>query len=223
MNSWSWVGIVCAILSLVLSISIIIYLCCSGECYGIENISFGDASVAALGTIVGLLIGWNIYRTIDAEVKLKTMDERYNKIIEEKMQKMQVYNDASAEFIQGILVLSNSNTNNYALAYERFVLALFHFIESDMVNDKTIESCICNMEESLKKTKCNINLNNGKIEEKINVIIKKGRLGKELVCKICELEQKRKGAGNGGKTHSAAPVTSAKKADSAGQGEGAAR
>lgn len=56
---------VCSFLFLVISIGLVVYLLCIGKNCDIKNISFGDASVTVLCTIVGLLVGWNIYSTID--------------------------------------------------------------------------------------------------------------------------------------------------------------
>ena len=100
MRFWSWVGIACAFLSFVISISIVIYLCCIGECFGIENISFGDTSVAILCAIVGLLIGWNIYTVIDihkikeefSALKVEVNDNMERSLIESHRSMALMYN-----------------------------------------------------------------------------------------------------------------------------------
>lgn len=68
-----WVSI--SIFSLALSVGIVIYLCCSGGSFGISHISFGDASVTVLCTIVGLLVGWQIYKTIEVDNKMVELKE----------------------------------------------------------------------------------------------------------------------------------------------------
>lgn len=72
MKTIYWLSIA-SFLSLVLSIGVIVYLCEEGGCYGIKNISFGDASVSVLGAIVGLLVGWQIYKTIDIDKKMENV------------------------------------------------------------------------------------------------------------------------------------------------------
>ena len=74
--------------SLVLSIGVIIYLCKEGECYGIKNISFGDASVAVLGSIVGLLVGWQIYNALELNKKVKELERMYTFIQKEMYDKI---------------------------------------------------------------------------------------------------------------------------------------
>lgn len=48
-------------ISLIISVTTAIYLCCQGGCCGVKNISFGDASISVLEAIIAILIGWNIY------------------------------------------------------------------------------------------------------------------------------------------------------------------
>lgn len=67
-----------SIISLILSVTIIGYLCSQGGCSGIKNISFGDTSVAVLGAIVGLLVGWQIYNALDLNKKVKDLEGLYN-------------------------------------------------------------------------------------------------------------------------------------------------
>lgn len=54
-----------SVISLIIAVTTAIYLCCSGGCFGISNIDYGDTSVTVLSAIVGLLIGWSIYTAID--------------------------------------------------------------------------------------------------------------------------------------------------------------
>lgn len=74
-----------SILSLALSVSIVIYLCCSGGIYGISHISFGDTSVTVLCAIIGLLVGWQIYKTIDIEKKVDLISNGSRDAIAEDM------------------------------------------------------------------------------------------------------------------------------------------
>lgn len=76
-----------SIISLILSIAIIWYLCSQGGCSGIKNISFGDASVAVLGAIVGLLVGWQIYKTIDIDKKIDAKIDEEVKVSRYLMEK----------------------------------------------------------------------------------------------------------------------------------------
>ena len=70
-----------SVISLIISISILIYLCCSGGNCGISNINFADTSVTVLGTIVALLIGWNIYSVIDFKKQSQQINDKGNEVI----------------------------------------------------------------------------------------------------------------------------------------------
>lgn len=99
--------------SLVLSIGVIIYLCKEGECYGIKNISFGDASVAVLGSIVGLLVGWQIYNALELNKKVKDLEELYNNLRKDVSDKMKIYKyelDKKSE--DSIKEIKNENSIN---------------------------------------------------------------------------------------------------------------
>lgn len=112
--------------SLVLSIGVIIYLCKEGECYGIKNISFGDASVAVLGSIVGLLVGWQIYKTIDIDRKMENVKSIARKEAESTI-------DNYIHVFNAKMILSYT-LNRYTTAdVERF-----------------IDGCIKSLDESIK-------------------------------------------------------------------------
>lgn len=64
-----------SVISLILSLCIVAYLCYSGGSFGISHVSFGDTSVTVLCAIVGLLVGWQIYKTIEANNKMVELKE----------------------------------------------------------------------------------------------------------------------------------------------------
>lgn len=188
-------------ISVILSISIIIYLCYNGGCFGIENISFGDASVSVLGTIVGLLIGWQIYKTIDIDRKLEEVENRYRSVVNEEMSKVSYYADASAKYIQGIIVFQNMYTEQYGLSYSLFSEALLDYIKAGIQVDKNVDNCISNMEQFIKQKmewnlrKEEITYDYGKAVSYINQAIEIGNgLGAERIKKLVNLENRRKRA-----------------------------
>lgn len=86
MKFWHWVGIVCAILSFVVSAGIVIYMCHNGGCFSIQSISFGDVSVAALGAITAILLGWNIYSVIDMKNLKDETEMRVDRMVNERIE-----------------------------------------------------------------------------------------------------------------------------------------
>ena len=191
MRFWSWVGIACAFLSFVISISIVIYLCCIGECFGIENISFGDTSVAILCAIVGLLVGWQIYNTIGVDKRMKGFESKFKSFVDKEISKSSSYTNASAEFIQGVIILSHNETENYALAYDLFSRSLAHYIESGVDINKHADACIFNMERSFKK-KWKDEFDFTLTEQSVSISLKSGVLNREQIKKLVSLENRRK-------------------------------
>ena len=152
-----------SIISLVLSISIAIYLCCSGGSFGISNISFGDTSVTVLCAIVGLLVGWNIYNALDLNKKIsdsvkknKTMQEdiRLSFIdLESKRIQTEEYTMGITDFVQGFAMLGgNSNSVNYMQAYRVFVSSILHFTRCDNQVHENISTVLKNMTVCLDST-----------------------------------------------------------------------
>ena len=88
MKAIYWLS-VASFLSLVMSMGVIAYLCKEGGCYGIKNISFGDASVSVLGAMVGLLVGWQIYNVLDLKKEWKENKLKIEKI-EELVKSIQI-------------------------------------------------------------------------------------------------------------------------------------
>lgn len=74
---------VMSIVSLIASIGVVVWMCHKGDSIGFENISFGDASITALGAITAILLGWNIYSVID----IKSIKKDYDKFKDELVQK----------------------------------------------------------------------------------------------------------------------------------------
>lgn len=160
-----------------------------------ENLSFDYMGIiiGILSLLVGTLVGWQIYKTIEVDKKIESVESRYKSMLDNELYKMSAYTNASAEYIQGIVILSHPNTIHYAQAYETFALALFHYAESKINIEDNANNCIYNMEESFKKKEhWNISYDYRKMEDAIKQIIENGGLKKDLIEKICELESKRK-------------------------------
>lgn len=111
MKTIYWLSIA-SFLSLVLSIGVIVYLCEEGGCYGIKNISFGDASVSVLGVIVGLLVGWQITNAITIDKKIDKINEITSKIVEEKIKDYDHHVEAVTKQLYGIVLLAEGRNND---------------------------------------------------------------------------------------------------------------
>ena len=150
--------------------------------------------ISSLSILVAILIGWQIYQTVGIERKIRSLDKKYNAILESKVKRIVKYTDAMTEFIEGIVVLSNPNTTNYIIAYNTFVFALSHYIDSEMGDNDMAQLCIDNMETSIQKCKKGTIdiVYNTKTTDMINKIIRSGKLSYEQTIKICELEKTRK-------------------------------
>lgn len=92
-------------ISLIIAVTTAIYLCCNGGCLGISSINYGDTSVVVLTTIVGLLIGWNIYTVIDTKSEVAKLKE--------ERAKLQEYVKANRNYAIGI---TNFTNQKYGIA-----------------------------------------------------------------------------------------------------------
>lgn len=155
----------------------------------ILGLDYIGAIVGILALLVVFTVGWQIYKTIDIDNKINSMDKRFGEIVNNRISKIQAYINASTEFLQGVTILSNSGTVDYSVAYETFFIALGHYVEADINVENNVDNCIFNMEESVKNIKTfNYsfsfeNMNN--IHEKI---MKSGKLKTEQIEKIVDLK-----------------------------------
>lgn len=134
MKFWSWFGIICAILSFAISVGIIVYMCHRGGCFSIQNISFGDASVTALGIITAILLGWNIYRVIEDKDKIKKeVLEEVNKELAKSQYKF--YNSFITEEITLANIYMNSKDWENALQFLSLMGKRYKWIANDYNKD----------------------------------------------------------------------------------------
>lgn len=148
--------------------------------------------VGLLALLIGFLVAWQIYKTIDVDKKLSTIEFRYKSIVKKEIDNATLYTKASTEFVQGISILSNMYTDNYAVAYETFVISLLHYIEAGVDVNNHVDNCISNMEESLKKKEhWDMGYDYERINNTIKQIIEKGSLKKEMIDRIYGLEEER--------------------------------
>ena len=165
MKAIYWLS-VASFLSLVMSMGVIAYLCKEGGCYGIKNISFGDASVAVLGAIVGLLVGWQIYNVLDLNKRVKEIDDKNEIIInntenalvdiqrkckeaiekcDELRCKTEEYAIGMSDFVQGLVFMKEEPM----VSYRMFVSSILHFTRCDNQVQTNIDSSLSNMEYCL--------------------------------------------------------------------------
>ena len=155
--------------------------------------------VGILSLLVTALLGWQIFNAITFENRIKKLEKKYK----EKLKKASLYIDASAEFVQGVIVLSNERTIRYGVAYESFAISLLHYVESGFDVIKKSDNCISNMEYAFKKMSSDKDreYDYTNVEDAINNVIKKQKvLGNDSIKRLNNLEKMRKKfVGNGSK------------------------
>lgn len=147
--------------------------------------------VGILSLLVTALVGWQIFNAITFEDRIKKLERRYK----EKLKKSSLYIDASAEFVQGVIVLSNERTVRYGVAYESFAISLLHYVESGFDVIKKSDNCISNMECAFKKMSSDKDreYDYTNVEDVINNVIKEQKvLGKDSIKRLNNLEKMRK-------------------------------
>lgn len=113
-------------ISLIIAVTTAIYLCCQGGCYGISNINFGDASVSVLGTIVGLLVGWNIYNVID----VKGIRDDYEGLKAELNASIEEQNTERTRLREYVDILQNFTMANVRMTENKYGDALALYCDS---------------------------------------------------------------------------------------------
>lgn len=146
--------------------------------------------VGVLSLLVTALLGWQIFNAITFEDRIKKLEKKYKK----KLRQASFYIDASAEFVQGVIVLSNERTVCYGVAYESFAISLLHYAESGFDVIKKLDNCISNMECAFKKMHSDKDreYNYTNVEDVINVIKEQKVLGKDSIKRLNNLEEMRK-------------------------------
>lgn len=132
---------------------------------------------------------------------INEMNENSRKMIEDEKSKISIYTDASAEYIQGLIVFQNMYTEQYGLSYSLFPKALLDYINAGIQVEKNVDNCIFNMEQFIKQKiennlrKEEITYDYGKAVSYINQAIEIGSgLGAKRIKKLVDLENRRKNA-----------------------------
>lgn len=126
--------LILSVISIVLSLGSIGYMCYKGGCFSIQSINFGDASVTALGAITAILIGWNIYRVIDDKDKIKKeVLEEINKELAKSQYKF--YNSFITEEITLANIYMNSNDWENVLQFLSLMGKRYKWIANDYDKD----------------------------------------------------------------------------------------
>ncbi len=150
------------------------------------------AIIGVLSILVTILLGWQIYNVLEINKKVNDVGDKYKKVLNDEISKAVAYTNAITIFTQGVMVLSNNDTSDYAVAYEHFALAMSEYIKADNDIDKNINNCIDNMDETLKKEKWNNNYDYGKTEQAITNVFESGKLSRDQIERILETENNRK-------------------------------
>jgi len=157
-----------------------------------ENLGFDYIGViiGILSLLVTVLLGWQIFNAISFDNRMNNLKKKYKTKLDESFS----YMDASTEFIQGIIVLSNISTKRYSVAYDCFALSLFHYLKAGVDIMNKADNCISNMESSFKKmTTDDMNYDYTNIEETIsNILLYRKNLNTNLISRLKKLESDRK-------------------------------
>lgn len=133
--------LILSVISIVLSLGSIGYMCYKGGCFSIQSINFGDVSVTALGAITAILIGWNIYRVIEDKDKIKKeVLEEVNKELAKSQYKF--YNSFITEEITLANIYMNSNDWENALQFLSLMGKRYKWIANDYDRDVDLSSYI---------------------------------------------------------------------------------
>ena len=110
-----------SVISLIIAVATVIYLCCKGGCCGISNINYGDTSVTVLTTIIGLLVGWSIYSVIDTQSLIKKHEILKRKTTNEISKLHNLINDQEKE---------KEKLRNYVNTVQNFTMANIRMTEN---------------------------------------------------------------------------------------------
>lgn len=126
----------CAYLSLVISITIIVLWCCNVGGFSVVSLdSFVGVIVALLAIVVTLVLGWQIYNSIELKAKIEELTNLKNRLDEqEKYSKEQI--DYMKHLIFAGLANIEITNKDYALVFSYSITSL----ESAMLLEKPVNT-----------------------------------------------------------------------------------
>ncbi|MBR3799732.1 MAG: hypothetical protein IKK36_12595 [Bacteroidales bacterium] len=135
---------ICAYLSLVISVTMIVLWCCNAGGFKVVSLdSFVGVIVALLAIVVTLVVGWQIYNSLEIKrqlEKLSTLKEKFR--LQEKTNEQQ-YNK-SQHLIAMIYGIQAYQMKNYTQAFQYFMSSLLLTMQLD--NPINIDKLLVNLE-----------------------------------------------------------------------------
>ena len=163
MKKWSFAHF-CAYLSLVISITMIVLWCCNVGGFSVVSLdSFVGVIVALLAIVVTLVLGWQIYNSIEIKEKIRKLDdlEMKYRAHDKKMNQIQYRSQH----------LIRANMGDFAFGNNKFLLAFLYYIQS-LESSMSLETPI-NIDKLLKSMELTIdNTTDGTVCEFIDDIRK---------------------------------------------------
>ncbi|MBQ6275353.1 MAG: hypothetical protein IJK62_01445 [Bacteroidales bacterium] len=143
---------ICAYLSLVISVTMIVLWCCNAGGFKVVSLdSFVGVIVALLAIVVTLVLGWQIYNSIEIKDKLKKVDDIESKAKEQDKEIRQNLNWSQHLIFIGLAEIE-INKQNYTLAFSYLMESLEYSLSSDNIkNHKQLLSKMEIIIESIKE------------------------------------------------------------------------
>lgn len=180
----------CSIVITVIDVGVVAIMCYKGGCFGIHSINFGDASVAALGAITAVLLGWNIYSVIDMKNLKEETERRVDDMFQEKAEE---YAIEIREQIIDVQITENINNAIYyfqSFQHDEFLrtmsntLHLLHYID----NEEKVKYCVDRINQYFDK-RIGIEYNKivlDSLKEQLYYFVSNGDYVRELIDRISE-------------------------------------
>lgn len=143
---------ICAYLSLVISVTMIALWCCNAGGFKVVSLdSFVGVIVALLAIAVTLVLGWQIFNSIEIKDKLKKVDDIESKAKEQDKEIRQNLNWSQHLIFIGLAEIE-INKQNYTLAFRYLMESLEYSLSSDNIkNHKQLLSKMEIIIESIKE------------------------------------------------------------------------
>lgn len=143
---------ICAYLSLVISVTMIVLWCCNAGGFKVVSLdSFVGVIVALLAVTVTLVVGWQIFNSIEIKDKLKKVDVLESKEKEQDKKIRQNLNWSQHLIFLGLAEME-INKQNYTLAFSFLMESLKYSLSSDNIkNHKQLLSKMENITNLIKE------------------------------------------------------------------------
>lgn len=115
---------ICAYISLAISVSMLVLWCCNAKGFSVVSLdSFVGVIVALLAIVVTLVLGWQIFNSIEIKDKIKKLD-----ILKEKLDKQEKVIEENNNFSESMIFASLAEIEiarkEYTKAYRYLIISL---------------------------------------------------------------------------------------------------